>query len=119
MGRGVRDALRGLRLQPAGLGVGRSVHEVDAQFGAVHEDVHARRFFGPPKDGRGRVIDLPMFLADLLAERIDAVGGRTQLRLVNFAVHRSSARLSTSLVPGVPPGAPRGRRTDCFCGGCP
>jgi hypothetical protein len=56
-----------LRLQPTGLGVGGGVCEVDAQFGAVHEDVHARRFFGPPKGGRGRVIDLPVFLADLLA----------------------------------------------------
>jgi len=68
-----------LRLQPAGFGVGGGAYEVDAQFGAVHEDVHARRFFGPPKDGRGRVIDLPVFLADLLAERIEAIGGRTLL----------------------------------------
>ena len=43
-----------LRLQPAGLGVGGGVYEVDARFGAVHEDVHARRYFGPPKDGRSR-----------------------------------------------------------------
>lgn len=59
--------------------MGGGVHEVDVQFGAVHEDVHARPFFGPPKDARGRVIDLPLFLADLLAERIEAVGGRTLL----------------------------------------
>ncbi|MBR7828873.1 hypothetical protein KDK95_21365 [Actinospica sp. MGRD01-02] len=39
-----------LRLQPAGLGVGGGVYEVDARFGAVHEDVHARRYFGPPQE---------------------------------------------------------------------
>lgn len=61
-----------LRLQPVGLGVGGGVYEVDAQFGAVHEDVHSRQFFGPPKDGRGRVIDLPAFPADLLAETAEA-----------------------------------------------
>jgi integrase len=66
-----------LRLQPAGLGVGGGVYEIDAQLGAVHEDVHARRFFGPPKDGHGRVIDLPVFLADLLQALVEAVDGRT------------------------------------------
>jgi len=66
-----------LRLQPAGLGVGGGVYEIDAQFGAVHEDVHARRYFGPPKDGRGRVIDLPVFLADLLQAQIEPADGRT------------------------------------------
>ena len=74
---GMRTAY--LRLQPAGLGVGGGVYEVDARFGAAHEDVHARRYFGPPKDGRSRTIDLPVFLADLLAERVEAVGGRPLL----------------------------------------
>jgi integrase len=68
-----------LRLQTAGLGVIGGVYEVDAQLGAVHEDVHARRYFGPPKDGRSRVVDLPVFLADLLSERAEAVGGRPLL----------------------------------------
>src|SRR6185437_13805938 len=69
-----------LRLQPAGLGgAGGGVYEVDAKFGAVHEDVHTRRYFGQPKGGRGRVIDLPVFLADLLSERVEAVGGRPLL----------------------------------------
>ena len=68
-----------LRLHPAGLGVGGGAYEVDARFGAVHEDVHARRYFGPPKDGRSRTIDLPVFLADLLCERVETVGGRPLL----------------------------------------
>jgi integrase len=53
----------------------------------VHEDVHARRFFGPPKGGAGRVIDLPGFLADLLTEHIGNIGGRQLL----FANRRSAA----------------------------
>jgi integrase len=47
--------------------------------GTVHEDVHAYRFFGPPKGGGGRSIDLPGFLADLLAEHCAGAGGRDLL----------------------------------------
>ena len=68
-----------LRVQPAGLGVGGGVYEIDARFGAVHEDVHSRRYFGPPKDGRARLIDLPVFLAGLLNEHAEAAGGRLVL----------------------------------------
>jgi integrase len=53
----------------------RAWYRVDARDGAVHEDVHARRFFGPPKGGAGRVIDLPPFLAGLLAEHCSVTGG--------------------------------------------
>jgi integrase len=58
----------------AGAGQERAWYEVDARIGAVHEDVHARRYFGPPKGGRGRIVDLPPFLAALLARHIQ--GGR-------------------------------------------
>jgi integrase len=54
-------------------GVGR--YQPDAMFGAVHEDVHAHRFFASPKGGCGRMIDLPAFLAGRLAERCAAAGG--------------------------------------------
>jgi hypothetical protein len=40
------------------------VYEVDAQFGAVRDDVHARRYFGPPA--------LPIVGADAVGA--DAVG---------------------------------------------
>jgi integrase len=60
----------------------RAWYEVDARLGAVHEDVHARRFFGPPKGGHGRVVDLPPFLAALLARHVRATGGR-ELLFVN------------------------------------
>jgi len=50
-------------------------YQVDAAGGAVHEDVHARRFFGPPKGGYGRVLELPPFLVGLLAEHCSATGG--------------------------------------------
>ena len=33
-------------------------YRIDARDGAVHEDVHALRFFGPPKAGAGHMIDL-------------------------------------------------------------
>ncbi|MBR7825775.1 site-specific integrase [Actinospica sp. MGRD01-02] len=54
---------------------GAGWYQVDAAAGAVHEDVHARRFFGPPKGGYGRALDLPPFLVGLLAEHCSALGG--------------------------------------------
>ena len=54
-------------------------YRIDTTHGAVHEDVHARRLFGPPKGGAGRVIDLPGFLADLLTEHTANTGGRELL----------------------------------------
>lgn len=48
----------------------------------MHEDVHARRYFAPPKGGCGRVVDLPPFLAELVARHIQAIGGR-ELLFVN------------------------------------
>jgi integrase len=61
---------------------GAGWYQVDAAVGAVHEDVHARRFFGPPKGGYGRALDLPPFLASLLAEHCSAIGG-TDLLFTN------------------------------------
>jgi len=57
-------------------------YEVNARVGAVHEDVHAHRYFGPPKGGCGRVVDLPPFLAELLTRHIQSVDGR-ELLFVN------------------------------------
>lgn len=57
----------------------RAWYEVNARIGAVHEDVHARRYFGPPKGGHGRIVDLPPFLAALLARHIEAIDGRELL----------------------------------------
>lgn len=62
-------------------------YRIDATNGAVHEDVHAHRFFGAPKGGAGRIIDLPGFLADLLTEHTANIGGRELL----FANRRSAA----------------------------
>jgi integrase len=59
--------------------VGAGWYQVDAAVGAVHEDVHARRFFGPPKGGAGRALELPPFLAGLLAEHRSAIGGANLL----------------------------------------
>ena len=51
-------------------------YEIDPLVGAVHEDVHSRRYFGPPKGGRGRVVDLPPFLVERLRRHIEAMGER-------------------------------------------
>ena len=58
---------------------GASWYEVNARIGAVHEDVHAHRYVGPPKGGCGRLVDLPPFLVELLSRRIEAVDGRELL----------------------------------------
>jgi hypothetical protein len=52
----------------------RGWYWIDPLVGAVHEDTGGRRFFGPPKDGRGRTIDLPPFLAALLLQHVAAMG---------------------------------------------
>jgi integrase len=57
-------------------------YEVNARVGAVHEDVHAHRYFAPPKGGHGRIVDLPPFLAELLGRHIQEVDGR-ELLFVN------------------------------------
>ena len=61
---------------------GAGWYQVDPAGGAVHEDVHARRFFGPPKGGYGRTLDLPPFLVGLLAEHCSAIG-RADLLFAN------------------------------------
>ena len=66
---------------------GSAWYRIDTTHGAVHEDVHARRFFGPPKGGAGRVIDLPGFLTDLLTEHASGTGGRELV----FANRRGAA----------------------------
>ena len=71
-----------LHLQQPGAAAGEAWYEIDARTGAVHEDVHAHRYFGPPKGGSGRDVDLPPFLVELLARHIHAAGGR-ELLFVN------------------------------------
>lgn len=48
---------------------------VDPADGAVHEDRHSRRFLDAPKSGapRGRIIDLPPFLALILLAYLDTL----------------------------------------------
>lgn len=53
---------------------------IDPAAGAVHEDVHSRRFFGPPKSGApgrlapeyppGRIVDLPPFLTEMIRQHL-------------------------------------------------
>jgi integrase len=90
-------------------GSGGARYRIDAMYGAAHEDVHARRFFGPPKGGAGRTIDLPGFLADLLAEHAAATSGRELL----FANRGSAALRHTDFW-----GAPKILDTDPQIGLC-
>jgi len=50
--------------------------------------VFSRRYFGPPKDGRARSIELPVFLAGLLHERAEAAGGKYQGRFAGCQPRR-------------------------------
>jgi integrase len=59
--------------------MGRGTRSIHWPALSVHEDVHSRRFFGPPKGGCGRSIDLPLFLADHLARHAERIGDRDLL----------------------------------------
>ena len=50
-------------------------YEIGPLIGAVHEDVHAHRCFGPPKGGQGRAVALPPFLVELLLHAHPVCGG--------------------------------------------
>jgi integrase len=72
--------IRYLTLAPAGGGLPASgSYLIDSKEGAVHEDVHARRFYGPPKSGPGRVIDLPPFLVMLLLAHVATLGEKADV----------------------------------------
>lgn len=43
---------------------------IDALVGAVHEDGRGRRTYGPPKGYKGRTVELPPFLVELLAAHL-------------------------------------------------
>jgi integrase len=74
---------------------------IDPQVGALHEDVHSRPYFGPPKSGSadslgpgyqpGRVIDLPPFLA-LLLLAYTATLRKTELGLLFPSVRKAKPR---------------------------
>ena len=51
--------------------VGKAAHGqyvIDPKIGAVHEDTQGRRFFAWPKGHKGRTIELPPFLVELLLD---------------------------------------------------
>lgn len=75
---GMRRAF--LTLEPeAGKRLASGCYEVDPLVGAAHEDVHSRRYFGPPKGGHGRLVDLPPFLVKRLLRHIERMGERDLL----------------------------------------
>jgi integrase len=58
-------------------------YTIDKLIGAVKEDEAGRRYFGPPKSGRGRVVDLPPFLVVMLLEYIRTLPEQQDLLWVN------------------------------------
>jgi integrase len=73
---------RNLHLEE-GIVEGGGYYVIDPRIGAVHEDVHSQRFYGPPKsgpDGRlapayepGRVVDLPPFLVAMIRAHLETL----------------------------------------------
>ena len=73
-----------LALRPADDGRPASGHYViDDEIGAVHEDERGRRFFGPPKGGKGRTVELPPFLVELLLAHLSTFPPGRDLLFVN------------------------------------
>lgn len=79
---GVRRSF--LTLIPAQDGTRASgLYVIDKDVGAVHEDERGRRSFGPPKLGKGRVVELPPFLVELLLAYLETFPTQRDLLFVN------------------------------------
>lgn len=79
---GVRRSF--LTLLPATRGrPARGHYVIDKDVGAVHEDKQGRRFFGPPKFGKGRTIELPPFLVEQLLAYLETIPRQRDLLFVD------------------------------------
>jgi integrase len=56
---------------------------IDDEIGAIHEDERGRRFFGPPKLGKGRTVELPPFLVVRLLAYLETFPRERDLLFVN------------------------------------
>jgi integrase len=67
-------------------------YDIDEKIGAVHEDKGGRRDFGPPKNRRGRTVELPSFLVALLLAHLETIPAKRDLLFVDGAnnPHRRS-----------------------------
>lgn len=82
---GMRRGFLTLRPAVGGKPAG-GVYAIDEEVGAVHEDPHTgRRYFGPPKGGRGRTVELPPFLAELLIAHLKTFPVGRDLLFTNTA----------------------------------
>lgn len=61
----------------------RGHYVIDEKIGAVHEEQSGRRFFGPPKGNKGRTVELPAFLVELLIEFLGTFPLERNLLFVN------------------------------------
>ena len=67
-------------------------YEIDKDDGALHEDKHGKLSFGPPKNRKGRTIELPPFLVELLLAYLETVPAKRELLFVDSegSAHRRS-----------------------------
>jgi integrase len=56
---------------------------IDPDIGAVHEQRSGRRLFAHPKGHKGRTVELPPFLVEILLAHLEAIGEERQLLFVN------------------------------------
>jgi integrase len=81
---GIRKSF--LFLVPAADGAPASgYYIIDKKIGSVHEDKRGQRSFGPPKGYKGRTIELPPFLVELLLAYIGAMPRDRDLLFTNRA----------------------------------
>lgn len=60
-----------------------AVYVIDPEVGALHEERSGRRFYGPPKGAKGRDVELPGFLAELLAAHLETFPKKRDALFVN------------------------------------
>lgn len=90
-GAGMRRSF--LMLMPATAdGPASGWYEIDKKVGALHEDKRGGRYFGPPKNRKGRTIELPPFLVELLLAYVASMPAGRDMLFVDSdgAGHRRS-----------------------------
>jgi integrase len=73
----------GMRTRHLMLSSAGTQYYIDPQTGAVHEDASAKRDYGPPKSGPGRLVDFPPFLAELVRLHIATLGDSPDALFLN------------------------------------
>lgn len=83
-GEGAGMRRRFLMLMPAtDDGPASGWYEIDEKEGALHEDKKGGRYFGPPKNRKGRTVELPPFLVELLLAYLETIPAERDLLFVD------------------------------------